>query len=110
MGNLGLPEFLVLLLFGAACLLYVLPTIIAAFRQKANVAPIILVNVLLGWTFIGWIVAMVWALSTQAIDAPPRPVARPTPPLLCSQCGKYSPPTAAFCQSCGTALLKVVST
>jgi hypothetical protein len=46
-------------LFGMA--LYFLPTIIVLARRKKNVLGPILVNVLLGWTFIGWIVALIWA-------------------------------------------------
>jgi len=46
-------------LFGIA--LYVLPTIIAVARGKRNILGIVLVNILLGWTFVGWIVALVWA-------------------------------------------------
>ena len=43
--------------------LYLLPTIIVLARRKKNVVGPILVNVLLGWTVIGWIVALIWALT-----------------------------------------------
>jgi Superinfection immunity protein len=46
--------------------LYLLPTIIAAARRSTSLVGIILVNILLGWTFIGWIVALVWSLAGQA--------------------------------------------
>ena len=46
-------------LFGIA--LYLLPTIIVLARRKKNVLGPILVNVLLGWTFVGWVVALIWA-------------------------------------------------
>jgi hypothetical protein len=42
--------------------LYFLPTIIAAVRHKKDILGIVLVNIFLGWTFIGWIVALIWAL------------------------------------------------
>lgn len=45
--------------------LYFLPTIIVLARRKKNVLGPILVNVLLGWTIIGWIVALIWALSVD---------------------------------------------
>jgi hypothetical protein len=45
--------------------LYLLPTIIVLARRKKNVLGPILVNVLLGWTFIGWIVALIWALTVD---------------------------------------------
>ena len=50
--------------FGLVSLaLYFLPTIIVLARRKKNVLGPILVNVLLGWTVIGWIVALIWALT-----------------------------------------------
>ena len=48
-------------LFGIA--LYFLPTILAATRRKRNMIGIILVNSFTGWTFIGWVVALVWSLT-----------------------------------------------
>jgi hypothetical protein len=52
-------------LVGAAILigLYLIPTIVAGHRKHHNRDAIALLNVLLGWTVIGWIVAAVWALT-----------------------------------------------
>lgn len=44
-------------------LLYMLPTIIAAVQQRTNTGAIAALNVLLGWTFVGWVVALVWAMT-----------------------------------------------
>lgn len=41
--------------------LYFLPSIVG--WHKRNAAAIITLNVLLGWTFIGWVVALVWAMT-----------------------------------------------
>lgn len=41
---------------------YFLPTVIANYRKKKNYNAIMLVNILLGWTFLGWVVALVWAV------------------------------------------------
>ena len=41
--------------------IYFIPTICAS--EKKNFASIFALNVLLGWTIIGWIVALVWGLS-----------------------------------------------
>jgi hypothetical protein len=38
------------------CGIYFLPTIIALAKKKRNTMAIALVNVLLGWSVIGWIV------------------------------------------------------
>jgi Superinfection immunity protein/Short C-terminal domain len=48
--------------------LYFLPSIVALARRKSNTGSIIVLNFFLGWTFIGWIVSLIWALS-----ADPRP-------------------------------------
>jgi hypothetical protein len=42
--------------------LYFLPTIIGYLRKKENSTAILIVNLFLGWTFIGWVVALVWAV------------------------------------------------
>jgi hypothetical protein len=47
---------------------YFLPTIIAIVRKKYNIGAILVLNFFLGWTFIGWIVALIWAVSSE-----PRP-------------------------------------
>lgn len=44
---------------------YFLPTIIAAIRGKANTLAIFALNLLLGWTFVGWVVAFVWSLTAE---------------------------------------------
>ena len=44
-------------------LLYFLPTIIA--REKRDFTGIFLLNLFLGWTLIGWLIALVWACSTE---------------------------------------------
>lgn len=38
--------------------LYFVPTIIAAYRQIPNVGPVAVINLFLGWTFLGWVVAL----------------------------------------------------
>lgn len=48
--------------------LYLLPTIIAAARHKRNVVAIGALNILLGWTLIGWVVALVWSLMHDKSD------------------------------------------
>ncbi|MBW5800058.1 superinfection immunity protein [Halomonas elongata] len=48
---------------------YMLPTLVAALRKKRNTLAIGALNVLLGWTFIGWVVALVWSLASER-DAP----------------------------------------
>ncbi|AEK57874.1 superinfection immunity protein [Acidithiobacillus caldus] len=55
---------LIAILFGAA--LYFLPTILAYLRKKSNLVAIFAMNLLLGWLFVGWVIALVWALSNDS--------------------------------------------
>jgi hypothetical protein len=43
---------------------YFIPTIIALARRHPKKGPIILVNLFLGWSVVGWIVSLVWAFSS----------------------------------------------
>lgn len=51
---------IIILLFGL--LVYLVPTIIAAIRKTRNLVGIIVLNLLTGWTFFGWVAALVWAI------------------------------------------------
>ncbi len=44
-------------------ILYFVPTLVARFRGLETVRGIGVVNLFLGWTFIGWVVALAWALT-----------------------------------------------
>jgi hypothetical protein len=59
-------EVLVVLLL--LFLLYILPTIVAWRRKHPSENAIAIVNIFLGWTFIGWVVALAWAFT--AIETP----------------------------------------
>ena len=50
--------------------LYFLPTIVATSRKNPNTGPIFALNLLLGWTFIGWLGALIWALSSRNSQNP----------------------------------------
>lgn len=51
---------ILVLLFGLP--VYVTPTIIAVIRKTKNLAAIILLNLLGGWTILGWVASLVWAI------------------------------------------------
>lgn len=42
---------------------YFLPAFIASHRKHPNAASIFLIDLFLGWTFLGWLVALVWSAS-----------------------------------------------
>ncbi len=58
-----LATVLFLPIFGFGFLLYFLPTIIAFASNKRDTTSILLLNFFLGWTAIGWIIALVWAVK-----------------------------------------------
>ncbi len=51
--------------FGFVFVMYFLPSIIALARSKRDIMGIIVLNFFLGWTMIGWVVALVWAVKTD---------------------------------------------
>ena len=59
MGSFSPAHILILLL---ALPLAFLPSIIAAARRHPKMLPILLVNIFLGWTVVGWIADLIWSL------------------------------------------------
>jgi hypothetical protein len=110
MENHGAIGIALILIAGITLILYFLPTIIAVHRKKKNLAPILLVNILLGWTVIGWIVSLVWAVSTETVDTIVLPSKGQVQSAhyqvqgkMCSNCGKFSQADSKFCAHCGNA-------
>ena len=71
------------LLFGLALIpfgaIHFLPTIVAAIRNSRHLLAIFLINLLLSWTGIGWIVALIWAFTSEpkwAYEYAPSPYRR----------------------------------
>ncbi|MEK6563587.1 MAG: superinfection immunity protein [Candidatus Omnitrophota bacterium] len=59
MQNFTMLELLLVILIFA---FYFLPTLIAFLRQHKNKLAIFLLNLLLGWTVLGWVVSLVWSV------------------------------------------------
>ncbi|HEX4545252.1 MAG TPA: superinfection immunity protein [Candidatus Acidoferrum sp.] len=81
-------------------LLYFLPAIIG--RHKPDAMGIFIVNLLFGWTVIGWIMALIWACAAERY-VPVRfvPVSSGR---FCSACGSLAPYGAHYCGACGRAV------
>lgn len=62
-------ELLLLLLLPVMGGFYLLPTIIAIMRKHHQITAIVILNLFAGWTFIGWIIALVWAATTARRDS-----------------------------------------
>lgn len=50
-----------IIIFGT--LLYLLPSLVALSNKKNNAGAIFALNLLAGWTVIGWIGSFVWAVA-----------------------------------------------
>jgi hypothetical protein len=92
---------------------YFIPSIVAFARRHHNAVPILFLNIFLGWTLIGWVGALIWALTTprevSSLVAPAREIQPPAPApapekRFCPNCGNQVKPTDAFCSNCGTKL------
>ncbi len=43
--------------------LYMLPAFIAGYRSHRNTGAVAILNVLLGWTGLGWVAALAWSFA-----------------------------------------------
>jgi len=60
-----LAHFLIFPFFGFGTFLYFLPSIVALAKSKRDILAIFLLNLFLGWSVIGWIVALIWAAKND---------------------------------------------
>src|SRR3990167_4488398 len=95
----------VLLLLPIFLVVYFFPSIAAWLRGKKNFEAIFLLNFLAGWTFVGWVIAIVWA--AMRYDAPPQVGAyrnTPLPPasglIPCPSCSRRIPRNLTRCMFC----------
>jgi RsiW-degrading membrane proteinase PrsW (M82 family) len=57
-----------LLIIVLALVIYLLPAIIAGSRNKTSgTAGVVLLNIFLGWTLIGWLAAFIWACTGRTV-------------------------------------------
>lgn len=110
---------LLLLFISVALFVYFLPTVVANSRSHPNLFSIFVLNLLLGWSFIGWVAAMVWACISvdntspgMADPAKPAPPATPSTGQLptasahkpCPFCAEQIKVEAIKCKHCGSML------
>lgn len=73
--------FVFLLLGGGALTIYFTPVLIAWHRRHRNFIGILLMTLLLGWTFLLWVVALIWSLwADQSLRVKNRPENRAQAP------------------------------
>ncbi len=65
-----MKTFVGICLWLLALALYFLPWIVAHRRRHHQVVPIALLNLFLGWTFLGWVISLVWSASALRRSEP----------------------------------------
>jgi Superinfection immunity protein len=68
--------------------LYLLPCLIGCARRAPDIGAIAVIDILLGWTFIGWVVALAMAFRSAPPSLPPPPAATAS----CAQ--RFGPPAS----------------
>jgi hypothetical protein len=53
----------------AVVVAYMLPTLVAWLRHTPDLAAVAVINIALGWTFVGWVVALAMAVQKKTTPA-----------------------------------------
>lgn len=67
-GNATAGLILILFFLTVSLFLYFIPSLVAHRNRKINAPAIFALNLLLGWTLVGWVVALVWAIAKEDKD------------------------------------------
>lgn len=61
-GKFGIWEFAIII---PICVIGYAPIIIASIRRTKHILGIVLLNILGGWTVVGWVIALIWSIRDE---------------------------------------------
>ncbi len=82
--------------------IYFIPTFVAYDRKMKNKESVLWLNLLLGWTFIGWVVALIWSLIKS--ESNESKITLESELKKCPKCAELIKKEATKCKHCGSEL------
>ena len=98
---------MVLALFAVGAYLYFVPAIVAHKRKHPSFTGILLVDLFFGWTLVGWVGALVWAVTNNnktVIVQSESTAHDPEKTKECPFCAETILKAATKCKHCGSAI------
>lgn len=78
-------------------LLYWIPTLIAVSNNHKDVVGVFVLNFFVGWTFIGWLISLVWSVKNSNDENQYTQESF----LVCPKCSISNSISSQFCNRCG---------